>query len=348
MLKKLLPSLLVCSYAYSYDAQMKPVSETPDGKVNYPSNFQVEEGWNLLTFGEYLYWTANEDGLYFAQTGLQAQNGSVPPDGSINFNGKLQKIDPEWSSGMRIGAGLNFPKEGYDAVICWTWFATEGKKSAQSHYVSLLPLWAQPDFTPFNAAIRAVGKWELDMNVLDLEWGRSSWMGAHFSFRPFFGIRGALIDQSLKVNYTYATSPVVFEHLHADADFRGGGLRAGFKARFVLPCDFALYGFASGSLLYGQINSDLKVKENTQTIAHTRDLFNKGISSLQLGFGTGWDTHFSKDRFHIEFHIGWESNQWFSINTMNHFMNQLYSGNYFKENGNLSTQGVVAGGRFDF
>ncbi len=323
-------ALLSCSsIAYSR------TSEAPNGRVNYPSNFQVEGGWNLFVFGDYLYWTASEDGLYFAQTGAS----------TTEIKGRLKKIKPEWNSGARVGLGLNFPKEGYDVLAFWTWFASDNHASASG---SLLPLWAEPDFDPFANATHANAKWDLDINVLDLEWGRSSWFGGHLSLRPFFGLRGAWIDQDLKTGFTYATSPAVSSHMHSDADFQGGGLRAGGEARFVLPSDFAIYGIASGSLLYGELNNNLHIKEDGALIASTKDRFKKGISSLQLALGLGWDRHFAKDRLHIEFHIGWEANRWFGVNQMNHFMNQLSQGFYFKENGNLSTQGLTVGGRFDF
>lgn len=351
MLKKknLFAYLLICCSSSSLIAKQKePVSQAPDDRVNYPSNFQVEEGCNLFVFGEYLYWTANEDGLYFAQTGLNNPTGAVHPDGSINFDGKLKKIDPKWDSGMRIGAGLNFPKEGYDAIFYWTWFSNHGHASAHSDHGNLLPLWAEPDFTPFAAATQARAHWDLDLNVLDLEWGRSSWFGGHFSLRPFFGLRGVWIDQDLKAHFSYATLPIVFGTLHSEADMRGGGLRAGVDARFAFSHGFAIYGLSSGSLLYSQLNTGLRIKENETLIAHTQDRFCKGVSSLQLALGIGWDTHFAKDRLHIEFHVGWESNMWFGVNQMNHFMNQLNQGFYFKESGNLAIQGLVAGGRFDF
>ncbi len=343
---RFLQTLLLTSLCTSaYAEQNKPVSEAPQGRVNYPSNFQVDGGCNLFVTGDYLYWTANEDGLYFAQTGFRNSTLAVPPDGSIVFNGRIKKIDPDWTNGVRLGLGLNFPKEGYDTILYWTWYTNSSHKSAEG---SLLPLWAEPNLTPFAPATHASGKWNLDLNVFDLEWGRSSWFGGHLSLRPFFGLRGAWIEQDLKTHYRYATRTPITSHQHADADFRGGGLRAGIDTRFALPHGFAVFGNASGSILYGQINGGFRVKKNEITIARTKDHFWKGIGSLGLALGFGWDTHFAKDRLHIEFHVNWESNIWLHINQMNHFMNQLRSGNYFKENGNLSTQGLVAGGRFDF
>lgn len=345
-MKKSIYSLLLLSC--TAPALCKPVSEAPNDKVNYPSNFQVEGGCNLFITGEYLYWTAREDGLNYVQAGYLDPAPNFPPsESSVVFNGKLKKAHPEWDNGMRVGAGLNFPKAGYDFGVYWTWFSTDAHASAHSSSEkTLLALWAEPDFDPFESVLNAHAHFNLDLNVVDVEWGRSSWFGGHLSLRPFFGLRGVWIDQDFKIGYSFPSG--IFEHIHADADFRGGGMRAGLDTRFTFPWGFSIYGLASGSLLYGQTNADLHIKEDDTLIAYTKDKPVGAISSLQMALGLGWDTHFAKDRLHIELHVGWESNIWFGINQMNHYLFELGQGAYFNERGNLSTQGLVTGGRFDF
>jgi hypothetical protein len=323
--------------ATCFCAEKTPVSEMPDDRVNYPSNFQVEGGCNLFLFGDYLYWIAQEDSLYYAQAGV----GS----GSSEFDGHLKKVEPQWDSGLRIGAGVNFPKEGYDLLFTWTWFSTDASSKKEG---SLLSLWAHPDAPSTTTSHFAKGKWDLDIQLFDLEWGRSSWFGGNFSLRPFFGVRALFLQQNLKNFYAYDTIPTVIGKMHSASDFQGGGMRAGADVRFAFTHGFSLYGLASGSLLYGRFDADFRLTEAQLAIGSGKDHFNKGISSLQLALGLAWDTHFASDRLHIEFHVGWEQNGWFSINQMNHFMQQMGSGVYFQENSNLSLQGLVVGGRFDF
>jgi hypothetical protein len=286
----------------------------PAGKLNYPANFQVERGIDLFIEGEYLYWGAEEDGLYFATS-----------------HDQLQALDPAFTNGLRMGAGVSFPKAGYEIALQWLWYKTEAHNSAHG---SLTPLWAESGaFTPVSFAS---GHWHLNMNVIDLEWGRASWMGGHFSLRPFFSVRAALLNQHLDNHYSTGS-------VHAHSNFNGGGLRAGAEGHFILPCDFALYGLFSGSLLYGQFNAQAKTQGS-----RTHDTFYGAPASLQMALGTSWDHHLANDRFHIEFHVGWEQNTWFGVNKMNHYLHTLSNGLFFQEKGNLSTQGVVAGGRFDF
>lgn len=312
-------------------------SFTTEDRVNYPSNYQVEKGIDLFVYGDYLYWIAQEDGLVFAQTG-KGKDGT-------SFKGNLEKIDPSWENAYRVALGLNFPKEGYDLIGLWTHLSTT---SSQSSNGNLFPLWGHPDASATSSATFAKGHWNLNLNILDLEWGRSSWFGGHFSLRPFFGVRWLKLDQTLKNTYLYESSPVTSGHLLSFSDFNGGGIRAGAESRYNIPYGFSFWGLISGTLLYGNYNTHLSIKEDSLKIANAKDSTLNPLSTLQLGIGVGWDSHFCKDRFHIELHLGWEQNLLFNANRMNHYMGALSKGLYFKEKGNLTLQGLVVGSRFDF
>lgn len=326
----------------------RPISEAPDGRVNYPSNFQVDHGLDLFVFGEYLYWLAEEDGLYYAQTGKGSGTAQFPVSGDSDFRGSLKRIRPDWESAFRIGLGLNFPKEGYDLAFTWTNYSTDAHNSVDAGEHLLFSTWAIPDAPETASATFAKASWKLDLNSVDFEWGRSSWFGGNFSLRPFFGIRWLLIDQIFHNHTLFATSPSVLGKLRSESTFQGGGIRAGGDMRFALPFGFSVYGIAGGALLYGKIDSGFSVKEDGVKIAQTKDDEWKGIANLQLSLGFSWDTHLFKERCHLEFHAGWEQNGYFNVNQMNHYLGDLSQGNYFKENGNLTLQGIVAGGRFDF
>lgn len=312
-----------------------PCSVSPKGRVNYPANFQVAGGIDLLVFGDYLYWKAQEDDLYYVQSGGNSEG----------FIGSLERLDPDYGNGLRVGLGLNFPKEGIDLIGSWLWFKTEKESSCEG---ALTPLWAEPDFSSLALASSAKGKWHLDLNVGDLEWGRSSWFGGNVSLRPFLGLRAALINQNLTSLFWYKTTPTVLGKLEARSDFKGGGLRAGADGRFTFPHDFSLYATTSLSLLYGQFNAGAKTREDQILIARTSDLFWQPTSALQMALGLAWDTHFANDRCHIEFHVGCEENLWFGLGEMNRYVGQLRKGLHVQERGTFGLLGLVAGGRFDF
>lgn len=310
-------------------AAAEPPSVAPTSKVNFPANFQVEEGVDLFIYGDYLYWRAAEDGLNLTKKGQTS----------------IEKIDPDFDSGFRVGLGLNFPRAGYDLASYWTSFNTRATNSSSG---TSFPLWANPNLSPVKTSSSQKSSWDLKMNLIDLEWGRDSWFGGNFSCKPFFSLRAALFDQKLAMNFSYATTPLSLETIDAKSDFLGGGLRAGANGRWTFPYGFALYGQASGSLLYGQFETKSTWELDGELAASTKNNFLQTLSSLQLALGFGWDTHFYKDKLHIELHIGWEQSLFFHLNRMNHYINELSKALYFQEQGNLSLQGITVGGRFDF
>ncbi len=320
----------------------------PDDRVNYSSNYQVEAGVDLFVSGDYLYWTAREDGLNYAHTGKGSGTATIPAIQNGNFDGHLKKVTPGWESAYRVGLGLNFPRSGFDLVGIWTHFDSHAKHSVHSAEGTLFPVWAHPDAAATANATSAQGKWNLELSTIDIECGKSSWFGGDFSLRPFFGIRWLWIDQTLRNHYTYATSPAVTGRLRSASDFEGGGIRAGADLRYAFGAGFSLGAVASGALLYGETGTHFRLKEGETLIASAKDHPLEGMTTLQTSLTLGWDGHFCSDRCHLELHIGWEQNIYFDANRMNHYLSFIGQGNYFQEKGNLYLQGLIAGGRFDF
>ena len=214
-------------------------------------------------------------------------------------------------------------------------------------------LWGHPDVDDgsgdtASGATYARGIWNMRLNLLDLELARSFWVGKHFSLRPFFGARGAWIDQSFKIHYDLTTTPITEANLRAKSDFEGGGIRAGLDARFALLGGWSFYGLASASMLYGYYDCRFHESWESTNIARTRDGFHQAASTAQLAFGVRWDTYVHHDRYHFGLYAGWEQNIWFGLNKMNHFFNGLSQGNLEQLNGDLTLQGGTFGVRFDF
>ncbi len=324
------------------------------GFVNPSSRFQVDNGWNLFLNTEFLWWVAKEDSLYYAQSGYSsALTSSVPPDGTVNFNGHLERVTPDWTPGFRIGLGGNMAYDEWDILLNWTWFKSSARDSSHSSSKGdLLVLWGHPDIdsgaNTANGASYAKGKWFMQLNLLDLELARSFWVGKHLSLRPFFGARGAWIDQNFKIKYLLTTVPVTETKLKAESDFEGGGVRAGLDARFALLGGWSFYGLASASMLYGHFNCDFKENWENVAIARTRDGFHQAVSTAQLALGVRWDTYVHRDRYHFGLYAGWEQNIWFGLNKMNRYFDQLHEGNLEQLNSDMTLQGGTFGIRFDF
>lgn len=327
--------LLLSSLLYAEEFPSSNQGKEATGMVNPSSRYQVENGWNIFLDTQFLWWIAKGDGLYYAQAGAN------PP----LFDGHLHKVKSHFRPGFRLALGGNMEYDEWDILLSWTWFQSNARDHANG---SLLPLWATPGvFGPLNAS-SAKAHWWLHYNILDVEMGRSFWVGRHFSLRPFLGIRGGWIDQHLTVRYDYVTTPETDGKIRAHSDFEGVGVRAGIDMRFALLHGWSFYGIASASMLYGFYDCFFHEQFESQKIAEARDGFRNALSSGQLALGLRWDTYVHKDRYHFGLYAGWEQNIWFGLNKMNHFMGTLDDGNLEQMNGDIALAGGTFGVRFDF
>jgi hypothetical protein len=322
----------------------------PTGMVNPSSRFQVENGWNLFLNTEFLWWIAKEDGLYYAQNGYSgSQTSLLPPATAPIFDGRLEKVNPQFRPGFRIGLGGNMPYDDWDLFIDWTWFRTKAHSQKKG---SLLVLWSYPSVPPEFGSARwasaAAGKWHLQMNLLDVQIGRSFWVGKKCSLHPFIGARAAWIDQHLKNHYTLKTTPQTQSTVVAASDFEGGGARVGVNSRWMLLGGWSFYADASAALLYGFYNGHFRQKWGNIQVADSKDGFHQPASTAGLALGVEWDLYFHRDRYHVGVWAGWEQNMWFGMNKMNHFFGSASEGNLEQMNGDLSLSGGTAGLRFDF
>jgi len=341
-------SLLFLS-SLSLHAETSQIRDSQDVLINPSSRFNVKEGCNMFLTADFLWWSANADGLYFAQSGFGSATTQNPPDGSVDFSGHLQRVKEEWRPGVRVGFGGNMPYDEWDIYLNWTWFQCDPKQQAQEQQGNpLLVLWGHPDVAGTYLATQAEAKWELTINVLDLEMGRSFWVGKYFSIRPYMGIRGAWIDHAFKIQSEYAVTPQINGKVKMKSDFEGVGARAGLDMRFALYNGWSLYGLVTGSLMYGYFNCDFEEKANQIKIAYSEDRFHQGISTIQMGLGTRWDTYFHKKRYHFGISAGWEQNIWYGVSQFHRSSSQLQEGIFNQNGGNLTFQGGTLSGRLDF
>ncbi len=356
MKKFLLPITLISSSLIGQQQQITQCYE-----LVYPScRFESQCGWNLFLTGEALWWIAKENGLIYAQSGSSGPDVStseLPPNASaFNFRGKIQRVDPDWDFGFRIGLGYNLCHDEWDAKASWTYYKTD---KTQRNTGIFLNLWGHPDipFSNDSSFIRA--DWDFHYNTLDLELGRAFGAGRCFCLRPSFGLRAAWIDQDLDLFQNVLLQQSVQNDgplqldIESVSDFCGAGFRFSLEGRFDVCWNFSLFGLASYSLLYGKFDTqftekitDLEVTD--LIIADAKGLFHMGASSVQLALGLQWNIPLCCERYRFGLHIGWEQNLWFQLNQMNHFENELSRGILIQENGNLSLQGISFGARFDF
>lgn len=299
----------------------------PSARPVIPSSSRREviNGWNFIITAEGLYWIATEDGLYYAQSGRST-------DGST-FDGHVERIHPSWRPGFRLGLGGNMPYDDWVTSLDWTYYSSKKKNENRG---SLLLLWTEPDVF----ASSAKAQWKLNYDILDFIIGRPFWAGYRFSIFPFFGVRGAWLDQDFHIQSLSGSSTT---NVHLENDFAGAGIRGGADIRYMLAGNWCFFGLFSGSLVYGHFHLGMK-----QANLHSRDGQDQGLPSVQLAGGVRWDKFFREGAVHLALYAAWEQNYWFNFNKMDHFQGTLHTAILLRNNGSLSLQGGTFGLQFFF
>lgn len=326
--------LTLCTLSLIAD---EPSSSSSHELALAPNNFSTLDGLHMIFQTEVIFWNAQIDGLYYAQTGGVGQ-------GSVDFNGRLKKTHPHWDPGARISFGGNMNYDGWDLLFVWTWYANHAHSSMREMGLSL---WSRPDANAAAAVSGMHAYWNFNLNILDVEMGRASLFGEHLTIRPFFAVRAAWIGQDYKTRGNYL-SPVADVKTHADSDYEGAGLRAGAELRYQVLGGWSIVGLASGSLLYGKFDSKFYQYNNDILAAKSIDSFFAGLSTVQASLGLQWDTFFKEERYHFSGKISWEQNYWFGVNRMQHWKSTLNGAILDQDCNNLSLQGGVLSARLDF
>ncbi len=315
------------------------------------------DGFGVSVFAEGLYWVAREHHLVYATSnvGLRDTSPLPPAADRFNFQGEMQRIEPSWDFGWRVGLCYTSPCDYWDTFVYWTSYHTNTSEEIDLIDLPAQNLWAYPDNVESARLFAADAKWDLKYDVFDMEFGRAFWIGKSLAFRPHFGIRASWIDQSLGLFYEFEPkNNIEFgAFLTPSSDFSGAGLRSGFDLHFTNGTGLDFYGKVSLALLYGTFKSafvETETFESTkpQIIADTKDEFNMGVTALQGIIGVNWSKHLCCNRFRLGLHIQWEYNHWSDLNKFPHYQGQLGKGIFREENTALALMGLSFGGSFDF
>ena len=185
-------------------------------------------------------------------------------------------------------------------------------------------------------------------------------MSRALSFRPFFGVRGAWIDQNMRYSYDLPTYvPPFFYKTRFKNDYHAFGLLAGMNINWFFNNHWSIYGKAAASGLHGEFDVTTHVRQTAADPAYSgglvlinaKDEIHRVRYSLEAALGLQWETYFSKNRHRFSISLGYEFLQWFHQNQLKKFLtnqNPGILGAYTQQHGNLGLQGGTLAARFDF
>jgi len=337
--------------------------------VNTSKQIDLDRGSDLYLKGEFLYWIAQENGLYYSQGGRSCvTSGST--FGINDFHGRLNKVHPHMHPGFRLNLGYKINHDGWDMLAGWTWYYSNRERKDHEKTTILYGHVHVDDPNIIDIGSQSDGtfsgyKWRMKYQVFDFGLGRSFKTGKHFSLRPEIGIRGARIPQYLHLQFIFENREenMLFPStIKVKSNFSGAGIKASLDGGFHLPHNFHILGKTSFALIYGTFSTsfyDYSYYYNIATSQLTGKLYsdlkeksNNSIYNGTLSIGLQWDHLFTnnenKKLCYLALHMAYEAIYWNSINRFMHFVHEINEGDFYKENGHLTLQGLTAGLRLDF
>lgn len=281
------------------------------------------EASEILITGDFLYWKG-------ALRGLEGAFGKT----SIVISGQnqittttLTETDQEphfkWRPGFRVGA--TYLLDCFDTDLNWTHFHGYGKHSNDNQN----------------------GRWKIKYDTLDLLFGYKFYPCDRFLIKPFIGLRGAKIHQTLHSHLeTIKIEPLsvltAITNLNDREKFWGLAPQIGLEADLYLGFDLSLYVTVDAVNYFGHVNSknidtDTFASLAAVNVSAWRKKHNFDSFGMDDSIGIRWDKFFCDCCYsmHLMLKLGLEQHR-------------IYDFSDLGSDGSLSLDGAFAEAGFGY
>lgn len=381
MLKKSIPLLLasilsLSSHAFSDEGGYQEQQEVVPSQEEFPSIepcCQIQGKVTGFVDASFIYWYAGEEGLRIAASGVLSSGTEYFAQ---NTKTLFQSFD--YKPGFKVGAGI-IGRHDWMLHGEYTWFRGKNKTNsgaplsgtkltsgiATTTAANGTAVWVVDDWflqgTPTQALAgpSVSSSWSLRMDLIDAVVSRPFYKRFCVTATPFWGLRAALIRQSMTVSLTESTGlfsgalPHQPIHSRNHSNSWAIGPRFGCEGQWLVGSGFRFEGDCALNLLYTRYTS----------IKHSEDLasttFNPGPYTasytnysclrpeLDLGIGLGWGKHFCNENYRIDFSADYDFMIFWSQNMMRRLLDDTLTGTS-PSSSDLFLHGLTVTGRFDF
>lgn len=319
-----------------------------------PSYYNLQCDWGAFVSVDFLYWYSGESGTPYAvaYTPTPAFTvGSVSTVENVPFSNS--STGTGWDPGFRVGLGWNTACDGWDLYLNWTYY--HNRKGVSSSFTS--PAFGQaPDIDNAVTVITSTdghginipyayisSNWAFNLNSIDLELGRKTYLSRYLTIRPFAGVRGAWTRTDLITRPSTQGAVTVANGVVANLNVRdhsinrywGVGFVAGIQPNFYFMPNFSLFANADFALIWGKLRAQKQGAAKGVGTFGSTIVLNPGFSGtaylspshyemrqiMDLALGFSWEENWCSDRFHSEIDIGWEHHIW-----LNHVQRLVLNG----------------------
>ena len=267
------------------------------------------------------------------------------------LRGQVIDLDFKYQPGFKIGLGINSDYDDWNGLLEYTRIHATHRVSSGAPNTGLGVL-ALQQFNEANSsaigATLAEGSWRIELDIVDLELARSNYVATHLTFRPFFGVRAAWIDQRYTVKARNSTiAPQTYEVKQTSKTW-GLGPRAGVDTNWLLGCGFRLIGNFAADLLYTRYKISRTEDQDTNPSILFANINEKRRflrAHTELAVGMGWGTYFDHTNWHFDLAASYDFNIFLHQNMLRWFPNNSISRN---SKGDLFLHGLTLCARLDF
>jgi len=318
---------------------------------NKGANIDVCGSWDFYVTGTFLYWQPIQEQMDVAALNFPPPNVNIPGVGT------LFDFDFDWKPAFKVGIGYAWDYDNWETYVQYTRINTTMTKSVAlgTDAIAAGELIAegwdttQPNTSPALTPNGVSGKWSLNHNVIDLEFGRPYYNGTCLTFKAHYGLKGGWIDQSYEQTISELADSVIITNLKSDSWLIGP--RAGLYTNWELGEGFRFFGNAAASLFYQKFT---KVNYREAYISNPNqqwaafDYSTQAINaSIDMLLGAGWGTYFDRNNWHFDLFAGYEAQLFLDQNLLRYLHQETINSDVTKA-GNLMFHGLNVTARVDF
>lgn len=249
-----------------------------------------------------LFWDARQTNSSWATTLTFSDNATHIIQSNPDFNAR---------TGFKAGLAYLPCDHEWDAKLYWTYYSTYAKSAIPPNLQIVTSLFFSGSFfISENIFFGADAKWNLRMNMLDMEISHTFKPISTLSFTPRIGLKGGSINQSLNINW----NAIIYNATeNLTNNYTGIGPSFGLNAKWLWFSNLSLVSDIGTALMYGRWN-DTDVYQRPLTLFTTATTISTAVSHSRLGtlmmdYYLGLEWHHEGQSI-IDARLGYEIQYW--------------------------------------
>ncbi len=259
---------------------------------NFPARIDVKEAWDVFLLADYIYWQQKERGLEY---------GLIVPANVATTDYKTAKMSFDYKSGFKVTLGTNFEHDNWTALVEYVRLHGIHKSSFSAPTNGYITSFFIYNSNLTNNASKMKGRWSLSYDILNVEFARPCYVGTQLTLRPYIGMTGGWINQTMKTIGTYLTDTfTIYAKTYTNSWLIGP--RFGLDTNWFLGAGFDLKADIAAGLPYQKIKSSFKQQSGyySYSLAYRMsEKISQITPEIEGTLGFGWGTYFNEHKWNF-------------------------------------------------